>query len=108
MRRLIATAVLAGFILLGVRCYGPFNLTRNVYHWNSGVKGSVEVKEKWMKEFAFFGMIVIPVYMFSTLLAALIFNLIPFRSGENPVKMSEGEDGRIREVQLGKLTARVK
>jgi hypothetical protein len=108
MRKVVASAVLTGFMLTSTACYGPFNLTRNVYHWNSGVKGSGEVNDKWMKEFVFFGMIVIPVYMFSTLLDAFIFNSIQFWSGDNPVKVSQDEDGRIREVQLGKLTASVK
>lgn len=108
MRGIITSAVLAGFMLSSTGCYGPFNLTRNVYHWNSGVKGSGEVNDKWMKEFVFFGMIVIPVYMFSTLLDAFIFNSIQFWSGDNPVKVSQDEDGRIREVQLGTLTASVK
>jgi hypothetical protein len=107
MRRIIASAVLVGFMTVSTACYGPFNLTRNVYHWNSGVKGSGEVNEKWMKEFVFFGMIVVPVYMFSALLDAFIFNSIQFWSGENPVKVSHDEEGRIREVQLGKITAGV-
>ncbi len=107
MRRIIASAVLAGFMLSNTGCYGPFNLTRNVYHWNSGVKGSGEVNDKWMKEFVFFGMMVMPVYMFSTLLDAFIFNSIQFWSGDNPVRVTHDEDGRIREVQLGRLTASV-
>jgi hypothetical protein len=82
-------------------------LTRNVYHWNSGIKGSGEVNDKWMKEFVFFGMIVVPVYMFSALLDAFIFNSIQFWSGDNPVKVSHDDQGRIREVQLGKVTATV-
>lgn len=108
MRRITASAVLVSIMLSSSACYGPFNLTRNVYHWNSGIKGSGEVNDKWMKEFVFFGMIVIPVYMFSTLLDAFIFNSIQFWSGDNPVKVTRDEDGRIREVQLGKLTANVK
>jgi len=107
MRRIIASAVLAGFMTISTACYGPFNLTRNVYHWNSGVKGSGEVSDKWMKEFVFFGMIVVPVYMFSALLDAFIFNSIQFWSGDNPVRVTQDENGRIREVQLGKLTASV-
>lgn len=107
MRRIVASAVLAGFMTVSTACYGPFNLTRNVYHWNSGVKGSGEVSDKWMKELVFFGMIVVPVYMFSALLDAFIFNSIQFWSGENPVKVTQDEEGRIREVQLGKITASV-
>ena len=107
MRRIVASSVLAGFMLASTACYGPFNLTRNVYHWNSGVKGSGEVNDKWMKEFVFFGMIVVPVYMFSALLDAFIFNSIQFWSGDNPVKVTQDDEGRIREVQLGKITAMV-
>lgn len=107
MRRIVASSVLAGFMLASTACYGPFNLTRNVYHWNSGVKGSGEVNDKWMKEFVFFGMIVVPVYMFSALLDAFIFNSIQFWSGDNPVKVTQDDEGRIREVQLGKITATV-
>lgn len=107
MRRVIAAAALAGFMRVSTACYGPFNLTRNVYHWNSGVKGSGEVNDKSMKEFVFFGMIVVPVYMFSALLDAFIFNSIQFWSGGNPVNVTQDEEGRIREVQRGTLTAGV-
>jgi hypothetical protein len=106
-RRLVTAGVLICFMTVSTACYGPFNLTRNVYHWNSGVKGSGEVSDKWMKELIFFGMIVIPVYMFSALLDAFIFNSIQFWSGDNPVKVTQDDEGRIREVQLGKITATV-
>jgi hypothetical protein len=98
---------LASFMGMSTACYGPFNLTRNVYHWNSNIKGSGEVSEKWMKEFVFFGMIIIPVYMFSALLDAFIFNSIQFWSGDNPVKASElGDDGQTKVAQVGDLTMR--
>ncbi|MFO0707133.1 MAG: DUF3332 family protein [Nitrospira sp.] len=106
-KKSITSAVLASVMLTSTACYGPFNLTRNVYHWNSGIKGSGEVNDKWMKEFVFFGMIVVPVYMFSALLDAFIFNSIQFWSGDNPVKVTHDDQGRIREVQLGKVTAMV-
>ena len=46
-------------------------MTKNAYYWNSGIKGSGEMKDKWMKEFVFFGMVMVPVYKFTTLLDAL-------------------------------------
>ena len=107
VRRAVAIAVMASFMSVTNACYGPFNLTRNVYHWNGGIKGSGEVNEKWMKEIVFFGMIVIPVYMFSALLDAFIFNSIQFWSGDNPVKASElGDDGQTKVAQVGDLTMR--
>ena len=104
-KKIIAAIVVGSFLTVTTACYGPFNLTRNVYHWNGNIKGSSEVNEKWMKEFVFFGMIIIPVYMFSALLDAFIFNSIQFWSGSNPVKTTDdGGDGATRIVKLGGVT----
>ena len=104
-KRIVAAIVVGSFLTVTTACYGPFNLTKNVYQWNSNIKGSSEVNEKWMKEFVFFGMIIIPVYMFSALLDAFIFNSIQFWSGNNPVKANETEGDRAtRVVRLGDLT----
>jgi len=104
-KRIVAAIVVGSFLTVTTACYGPFNLTRNVYNWNSNIKGSGEVNEKWMKEFVFFGMIIIPVYMFSALLDAFIFNSIQFWSGSNPIKADDaGGDGATRIVRLGGLT----
>ena len=106
-RRITISLVLVSMLTAITACYGPFNMTRNVYHWNSNVKGSGQVNDKWTKEFVFFGMIVIPVYMFSALLDAFVFNAIQFWSGDNPIKLTQGPDGHIQEVQLGDQTIRV-
>lgn len=106
-RKLVAAGVLVCFMMATTACYGPFNLTKNVYHWNSGIKGSGEVSDKWMKEFVFFGMIVVPVYMFSALLDGFIFNSIQFWSGDNPVKAADlNRDGTTKTVVLGETTIR--
>ena len=105
INKIVAAIVVGSFLTVTTACYGPFNLTKNVYHWNSNIKGSSEVNEKWMKEFVFFGMIIIPVYMFSALLDAFIFNSIQFWSGSNPVKANDaGGDGATRVVRLGGIT----
>ncbi len=107
LSRLVSAVVLMCFMTVSTACYGPFNLTRNVYHWNSGIKGSGEVNDKWMKEFVFFGMIIVPVYMFSALLDAFIFNSIQFWSGDNPVKASDlDNDGQTKVARLGESTVR--
>ncbi|MBH0185942.1 MAG: DUF3332 family protein [Nitrospira sp.] len=106
-RKLVVAGVLACFMTATTACYGPFNLTKNVYHWNSGIKGSGEVSDKWMKEFVFFGMIVVPVYMFSALLDGFIFNSIQFWSGDNPVKAADlNREGTTKTVALGETTIR--
>jgi hypothetical protein len=105
INRIVAAIVVGSFLTVTTGCYGPFNLTRSVYHWNSNIKGSGEVNEKWMKEFIFFGMVIIQVYMFSALLDAFIFNSIQFWSGDNPVKATDaGGDGATRVVRLGGVT----
>ncbi len=107
LSRFVTGVVVICFMAVSTACYGPFNLTRNVYHWNSGIKGSGEVNDKWMKEFVFFGMIVIPVYMFSALLDAFIFNSIQFWSGDNPIKASNsGNNGQGKVAHLGDATVR--
>ena len=107
LSRVVTGVALMGFMTVSTACYGPFNLTKNVYHWNSGIKGSGEVNDKWMKEFVFFGMIVVPVYMFSALLDAFIFNSIQFWSGDNPVKASDlDNDGQTKVARLGEATVR--
>lgn len=94
IRRLVTAVVLMCFITVSAACYGPFNLTKNVYHWNSNIKGSGQINDKWMKEIVFFGMLIIPAYMFSALLDTFIFNAMHFWTGESPIKASDfGSDG---------------
>lgn len=108
INKIVAAIVVGSFLTVTTACFGPFNLTRNVYQWNSNIKGSGGVNDKWMKEFVFFGMIIIPVYMFATLLDAFIFNSIQFWTGDNPVKGTDaGGDGATRVVRLGGVTVKV-
>jgi hypothetical protein len=106
-RRLVAVGVLACLVTVSTACYGPFNLTKTVYHWNSNVKGSGEVNSKWMREIVFFGMFVLPVYEFSALLDAFIFNSIHFWTGESPIKGSAVKtEGDTKVATLGETTVR--
>ena len=85
MRKSIKAATLASLLLLGSLssgCYGPFNLTRNLHHWN----GSIE--NKWGREGVFLVLAIIPVYGICMLGDAIIFNSIEFWGGENPIKPS--------------------
>ncbi len=104
--RITAATVLLGFMTMSTACYGPFNLTKNVYHWNSNVKGSGQVNDKWMKEIVFFGMLIIPAYMFSALLDTFIFNSMHFWTGESPIKASDLGSGGTKVTTLGDTTIR--
>jgi hypothetical protein len=71
-----------GFLALGLfvsGCYGPFNLTRRLYRWNS------EVGDKWERELVFLVLIILPAYEFAGLADAIAFNSIEFWTGNNPV-----------------------
>lgn len=104
--RIVAATVLLGFMTGSTACYGPFNLTKNVYHWNGNVKGSGDVNSKWMREIVFFGMFVLPVYEFSALLDAFIFNSIHFWTGDSPIKSSDVSSDGTRITSLGDTTIR--
>ncbi|MGQ0555165.1 MAG: DUF3332 family protein [Nitrospiraceae bacterium] len=104
--QIVAATVLLGVMTMSTACYGPFNLTKNVHLWNRNIKGSGEINEKWMKEIVFFGMLIIPAYMFSALLDTFIFNSMHFWTGESPIKASNiGSDG-TKVTMLGETTIR--
>jgi len=106
VRRMVIAVVLMCFVTVSTACYGPFTLTKNVYQWNSNIKGSGEVNDKWMKEIVFFGMLIVPAYMFSALLDTFIFNSMHFWTGESPIKASNmGSDG-TRVTTVGETTIR--
>lgn len=77
----ITTALAVSIAMTG--CYGPFNLTKKIYKWNG------EVGSKWVNEGVFLGLVILPVYAFSFLGDAIIFNSIEFWGGKNPVNAKE-------------------
>lgn len=104
--RMAAVMLLGCFVTISTACYGPFNLTKNVYHWNSKVKGSGQINDKWMREIVFFGMIIVPAYEFSALLDMFIFNSMHFWTGESPIKASEIGSDDTKVTTLGETTIR--
>ncbi len=105
-QRIIAAMVLLSVMTMSTACYGPFNLTKNVYRWNSNVKGSGQVNDKWMKEIVFFGMLIVPAYMFSALLDTFIFNSMHFWTGDSPIKESDLGSEDIKVATLGETSVR--
>ena len=75
--RVGAVVLAAGVLLSG--CYGPFNLTRRLYQWNS------QVGDKWEKELVFLLLVALPVYGLTTFGDAVVFNSMEFWTGNNPV-----------------------
>ena len=70
--------------LLASGCYGPFNLTRKLHHWNE------QVGDKYVNELLFLALTFppFPAYGFALIGDLLLFNPIEFWTGHNPVFMS--------------------
>ncbi len=87
MRKSFKMSVLATLLTvsaLTTSCYGPFQLTRNLWKWNG------EFENQWGRE----GMYILlsPVYCLTSLGDSLIFNSIVFWGGDNPIKASAMSD----------------
>jgi len=90
-----------GLVALGLclgGCFGPFNLTRRLYYWNS------QVGEKWEREIVFLLLALTPVYGFVTFADAVVFNAMEFWTGNNPVSpptMKKSEVGQTKRLARG-------
>lgn len=67
-------------LALAPGCYGPFNATSSLHHWNG-----TEFENEWAQEGMFLVLTIIPVYGLWFLGDVLIFNSIEFWGGENPI-----------------------
>jgi hypothetical protein len=73
---LVLAAVLGAF---SAGCFGKFQLTRKVYDINQSID------EKYVRSATTWIFVIVPVYGFAALLDLIVFNVIEFWSGENPV-----------------------
>lgn len=84
-RNYLAGIVLSVSLLAQQGCIGSFQLVTGLYEWNKGV-GS-----KWVQELVFLALNIIPVYGLAAAGDVIIFNLIEFWTGSNPLAMKDGE-----------------
>lgn len=78
-KSILLTVAALALGLTASSCYGPFKLTKRIYHWNGSFEG------KWAKEGMFLVLHIIPVYGIGMLGDGLIFNSIEFWGGNNPI-----------------------
>ena len=76
-RGLVAVLCLA---VLAGGCYGPFNLTQQVHHWNGTVS-----ENEWAQEGLYLLLSFVFVYPLAIFGDAIIFNSIEFWGGANPI-----------------------
>lgn len=85
MRKILICSVLS-LSLLCSSCLGSFSAFNNLKDWNEQATDN-----KFVNNLLFWGLMIIPVYELFFLGDAIIFNVIEFWSGSNPIAMSEGE-----------------
>lgn len=83
---MLFTAVAASILLTQTGCFGSFALVKKVYEFNDG-----ETDNKFVKTLLFYVLNIIPVYWIAGFLDVVIFNLLVFWTGSNPIAMNEGE-----------------
>jgi len=66
-------------VVFSAGCFGKFQLTRNLYDMNQSVE------DKYLRSAVTWLFVIIPVYGVAGLLDFILFNVIEFWSGENPV-----------------------
>jgi hypothetical protein len=83
----IALALIFIFVTLSQQsCIGSFQLTKNLYEWNTTQMGS-----KWASEVVFLAFLIVPVYSVTLLADGIVLNAIEFWTGDNPLAMKQGE-----------------
>ncbi|MGF1556494.1 DUF3332 domain-containing protein [Paucihalobacter sp.] len=100
MKKLIMCVCLSGTIMFN-SCLGSFSAFNNLRDWNDGLTDS-----KFLDNLVFWVFNIIPVYGLFFVGDVIIFNVIEFWSGSNPIAMQEGEmekqilekDGNIFEM----------
>ena len=75
----IALVLVAAVGTLSAGCFGKFQLTRKVYDMNKSID------DKYVRSAATWILVIVPVYEVAALLDLILFNVIEFWTGENPV-----------------------
>lgn len=94
MKRNLIIASALSLSLLSSSCLGSFNAVRNLKAWNDQATDN-----EFVNNAIFWGLNIIPVYGLFVAGDVLIFNLLEFWTGSNPVAMVEGET----ETQIAKV-----
>ncbi|MBW7870459.1 MAG: DUF3332 domain-containing protein [Flavobacteriia bacterium] len=86
MRKIRLSVMIMGAAFMLNSCLGSYSAFNNLRSWNQNVSNS-----KFVNNLLFWGMWIVPVYPLFLVGDSLIFNVIEFWSGSNPVAMNDGE-----------------
>ncbi len=90
MKKMTICLALSASVLFS-SCLGSFSAFNGLKDWNNDLSDS-----RFVNNLVFWGLNIVPVYGLFFLGDAIIFNVIEFWSGSNPLAMNEGEE----EVQI--------
>ncbi|MFC5047996.1 DUF3332 domain-containing protein [Aquimarina hainanensis] len=85
MRKLTVCTLLSASILFS-SCLGSFSAFNQLRDWNDGLTDN-----KFMDNLIFWALNIVPVYGLFFIGDVIIFNVVEFWSGSNPIAMNEGE-----------------
>lgn len=85
MKKTIVCIALSSSLLFS-SCLGSFSAFNNLKEWNQNVSNS-----RFVNNLIFWGLNIIPVYGLFFIGDTIIFNVIEFWSGSNPIAMKEGQ-----------------
>ncbi|MBI5529508.1 MAG: DUF3332 family protein [Deltaproteobacteria bacterium] len=104
MKRAIAAVLIGSVLMLSLAsCFGSFKAIRTVYKWNDSLDN------KWVKTLVLWAFTIIPVYGVIALADAIVFNLIEFWTGDNPLTSGALPDGALAEfARVDDSTVRVR
>ncbi len=86
MKRILSFILALSIAFSSSSCFGSFGLTQKLYGWNDSVSSN-----KFVKTLLFYGLIITPAYSIAAFGDVVIFNLIEFWTGSNPLAMERGE-----------------
>ncbi len=85
MKKVIMSLMLASTLMF-TSCLGSFHAVTGLKNWNDGVSNN-----KFINNLVFWGLNIVPVYGLFALGDVIVFNLIEFWSGSNPLAMNDGD-----------------
>ncbi len=85
MKKLMICTALSSTILF-TSCLGSFSAFNSLRDWNDGLTSN-----KFLDNLIFWALNIVPVYGLFFLGDVIIFNVIEFWSGSNPIAMNEGD-----------------
>ena len=83
VHRWVAAIALAAVTSSTTGCFGSFRLVQKVYGLNQ------HVGNKWVQTIVFWVFCILPVYSLAAFADAIIFNLLEFWTGRNPLSMND-------------------